>query len=169
VIEANRRLFFVGRFPADETWRVWIILYVISGLAGISIAAYRRIPWQVAAALALAMVPVFVFIQGGEVALLTLGALVIFAAGYAATRLPAMSEHAAQQRGWLPIAWVAAVLFGLWLLSAVPTLVWGGLMLSVTLTVVAVHHLHRGDPGSSLDHHPVHGDVPLAAGIAAGA
>lgn len=138
VIESNRRLFFLGRFPADETWRVWIILYVLSGLAGVSIAAYARIPWQAAAGIALAMGPVLLFTQGGEVALLTLGTLATFACGYAITRYPSAYGYASRQRGWLPIAWIAAVLFDLWLLSAVPTLVWGGLMLSMTLTVVGI-------------------------------
>jgi len=138
VIESNRRLFFLGRFPADETWRVWIILYVLGGLAGVSIAAYARIPWQAAAGIALAMAPILLFIQGGEVALLTLGTLATFACGFAITRYPPAYGYAARQRGWLPIAWVAAVLFALWLLSAVPTVVWGGLMLSMTLTVVGI-------------------------------
>ncbi|MEX2225342.1 MAG: amino acid ABC transporter permease [Dehalococcoidia bacterium] len=138
VVEANRRLFFLGRFPADETWRVWIILYVVSAIGGVSVGAYARIPWQAAIGLALLMVPVLLFIQGGQVALLTLVALALFAAGYGVARLPAAAAYVAQQRGWLPVVWVAAVLFALWLLSAVPTLVWGGLMLSMTLTVVGI-------------------------------
>lgn len=138
VIEANRRLFFVGRFPRDEIWRVWTILFVMSALAGASIGTWTRINWKVAVFGVLVMIPVFAFIQGGSVALLTVGTLLTFAAAYGATRLPEASERNATLRGLLPFAWIAAVLFALYMLSAVDTLVWGGLLLSLTLTVVGI-------------------------------
>jgi general L-amino acid transport system permease protein len=84
------------------------------------------------------MVPVFLFIQGGQVALLTLAVLATFATAYGLTQLAQASPHVAERRGWLPVAWAAAALFALWIFSAVPTLVWGGLMLSMTLTFVGI-------------------------------
>ena len=36
VIPANLPLFFVGRFPVDQYWRLWLMLGMISFLSGIT-------------------------------------------------------------------------------------------------------------------------------------
>lgn len=36
VIAANFRLFFVGRYPPELTWRIWVVLAMVAFLAGLS-------------------------------------------------------------------------------------------------------------------------------------
>ncbi len=138
VIETNRRLFFLGRFPRDETWRVWVILFIVSALAGASAGAWTRITPLVAAVLAIALVPVFLFVQGGQVAMLTAGTVTTFAAGYGATRALHRTRYAATPRSLMPFAWIAGLLVSLYFLSAVDSLLWGGLLLTMTLAVAGI-------------------------------
>lgn len=137
VIETNRRLFFLGRFPKDETWRVWVVLYMVSGLAGISVALWTQIGWRLALTVAIALIPVFLFIQGGEVALLTAGAAALTLAAYGvglAAIVPRPQVGLA--RNIAVIGWIVSFVVAMYLLSAIDRLLWGGLMLTLILAVV---------------------------------
>ncbi|MBW4634800.1 MAG: amino acid ABC transporter permease [Iphinoe sp. HA4291-MV1] len=47
VITANLSLFFVGRFPQELTWRLWLALFIILCLAGLSWGTFtKRLPHQ---------------------------------------------------------------------------------------------------------------------------
>jgi general L-amino acid transport system permease protein len=35
IIRSNLRLFMIGRYPADEVWRLWGALYIVAALAGL--------------------------------------------------------------------------------------------------------------------------------------
>jgi general L-amino acid transport system permease protein len=35
IIRSNLRLFIIGRYPADEVWRLWGALYIVAALAGL--------------------------------------------------------------------------------------------------------------------------------------
>lgn len=138
VIEANRRLFFLGRFPRDDTWRVWVILFLVAALAGSSTGAWSRLAPLAAAALGLGLVPVFLFIQGGQVALLTAATVATFAIAYGATLTLKDTRHGATLRTLLPFAWIGGLLFAIYLLNAVDSLLWGGLLLTMMLSITGI-------------------------------
>ncbi|MYF99634.1 hypothetical protein F4212_10980, partial [Candidatus Poribacteria bacterium] len=43
VIPANLQTFAIGRFPRDQVYRIWICLYILSGLLGLSAGVWRGI------------------------------------------------------------------------------------------------------------------------------
>jgi len=41
VIEANLTLFMVGQYPRQELWRVWLVIYLLAGLVGLSWGTWK--------------------------------------------------------------------------------------------------------------------------------
>ena len=87
VIEANRRLLFIGRFPQGEEWRFWPTIFLVSALAGLTWGLWSKVGWFTAILLALGLVPVFLFFAHGTVAILTALAILLAVAGYSAAQL----------------------------------------------------------------------------------
>jgi general L-amino acid transport system permease protein len=42
VIEANLTLFMVGQYPRDQIWRVWLIIFILAGLIGLSWGVWKN-------------------------------------------------------------------------------------------------------------------------------
>ena len=42
VIEANLTLFMIGQYPRDQLWRVWLGIYLLGGMIGLSWGVWRR-------------------------------------------------------------------------------------------------------------------------------
>jgi general L-amino acid transport system permease protein len=147
VIETNRRLLFLGRFPAGEEWRLWPALWGLVALGGLSSGLWLRIGRNGLAVLALVLVFLFLPMRPlgifeGDNALLMLVGIALGAAGYAvALRAPAEGAYARRLRrvaivGWavlLPITWVL-----LQLGDGVKTSLWGGLFLNIMLATVGI-------------------------------
>lgn len=138
VVVANFRLFFIGRFPPELLWRVWLCVAALALLYGMSWAVWGRLNRTVAIGIAagsltLAALPLA---PGSRAWVLGLGALV-FAGFGCGRRFPGV-------RRALPWAWIAAfpltmwLLRGQWGLAPVETSRWGGLLLTVLLAVVGV-------------------------------
>ena len=147
VIPANLSLFTVGRFPNDQYWRLWILLGLISILVGLTWGGLaRNIPVLFSqnvvigisiAAMLLAVLPI-----GWVDRLLLLGMLVILVA----------SAWAGKQLGnakpnwlrWLPFAWFVTLILAIWLiggglgLKSVGTNLWGGLMLTLLMSIISI-------------------------------
>ena len=142
VITANRRLIFVGRLPSEETWRIWVVLFIISGLAGLSWGLWSSIGRRLAVMLAIGLVPVFLFMAEGESALLTAGTVGVFALGYVIARmLLAPGSYRGMARNLLVVSWLLSFPITMYLLSAgdnVDSLNWGGLLLTMILAVVGI-------------------------------
>ncbi len=147
VVHANRRLYFLFRFPTatptaanpDETWRIWVILYMLSGLAGASAGLWTRIDLKVAVVFLLLMVPVSLFIGAGAVLLLTGGAVAMFAASYVAAHFaPGIKTYLAVAKNVAIGAWIVAFFVAWTLLNGVDSRLWGGLLLTLFLTVVGI-------------------------------
>ncbi len=66
VITTNRKLFFIGRVPADETWRLWVILLPLTGLAGLSWGLWSSIRRRLAAMFVMGVVLIFLFTAEGD-------------------------------------------------------------------------------------------------------
>ena len=139
VVETNRRLFFIGRFPNEELWRVWVIVYMVSGLAGVSLGLWSRLPWLAWPVLGLALVPVFLLIGGGEVALLTAGSVALFTLAYLAARTWVVRGRSVSwPRNIALLGWLLSFAVTMYLLSAVDSRLWGGLLLTMILAVVGI-------------------------------
>ncbi len=139
VITVNRRLFFLGRFPSDQTWRVWVVLFLVSGLAGLSWGLWGTLRWLLAAILVAGLVAVFLFIGGGDIAFLTGGTVGLFALSYVTAHTwLAPSRYQAQARNLAIAAWLLSFVVAMYLLNGVDSLLWGGLLLTMMLTVVGI-------------------------------
>ncbi len=142
VIEANRRLLFIGRFPAGEEWRIWPTIFVASALAGLTWGLWSKLEWQAAMILAAALVPVFVFIAHGELALLTAAAVALSAMGYGLAQLWLVgSGYSAAARQLVMVGWVITfplTIFMLLAFGGVDPSLWGGFYLNILLAVVGI-------------------------------
>lgn len=141
VITSNLTLFMIGQYPRDQIWRVWAVIHLLAALVGLSWGAWR------AAARGFALIALgatgsfsLVSLLLGRSAwhqwLLALG--ILLAVNVLARRLPRARSIAGL--GWIlyfPLALL--IIAGLrWLpgLPVVPLNLWGGLLLTLVLTVV---------------------------------
>jgi general L-amino acid transport system permease protein len=147
VIPANWPLFFVGRFPAAQYWRLWVVLALIASLAGLSWGILARnaatlFTRPVLAAIAIAsllalLMPTPLFyrlLMLGVIALLLIGAWV----GRRVSRTtPTLGK-------WIPLVWFLSFFVVLWLMAGgfglpvVSTSLWGGLLLTIFMAVVSI-------------------------------
>ncbi len=147
IIPANLPLFFVGRYPADQIWRIWVALILISALGGISWGVLARnvpkffsrttlILLGVASAIAVLMptpIPYRILL----LAIVGLVAATAWGGRIVGQRIPKLGQ-------WLAFAWSFSFLVVWWLiagglgLTPVGTANWGGLMLTVFMAVVSI-------------------------------
>jgi general L-amino acid transport system permease protein len=139
VITANRRLFFVGRFPDDEIWRVWTVIIGCSLLVGFSWGLWSRLAASLAVLLAIALVPVYIFLLSGEALFLTTVAIALFVAAYAGARYGVAAMTFAQATRSATVAvWLLWFVVAIWLLDGMDTRLWGGLLLTMVLAIVGI-------------------------------
>ena len=141
VVEANRRLLFVGRYPEAQEWRLWPPIWLLAALGGLSFGLWIAIGLRGAAVLAAALAFVFLLLAEGSSALLLLVGVALAAGGYALGRR-GLRDGAADIAGRVVIAgWVVALPFTVLLLMAgdgVRTTLWGGLMLNLILATAGI-------------------------------
>ncbi len=154
VISTNLPLFFVGRFPANQYWRLWLLLALITLLSGLTWGILARTtsrllgPFQLLAIALTALAIVLMPLPDGNgavplwVRLKLLGLLLLLVGatwtGYEfGQRRPILGQ-------WLSPAWGLMFLLGFWLmvgglgLSAISTTTWGGLLLTVFMSLISI-------------------------------
>ncbi|MEC4894213.1 MAG: amino acid ABC transporter permease [Oscillatoria sp. PMC 1051.18] len=155
VIPANLSLFFVGRFPKDEYWRLWLILAVIIFLSGLTWGTLARNSpklFSINSLIGLTVTGLVILtITGLIVVLLPISityrllllTMVVFLVVTAwvgkqvAKKIPNLVN-------WLPLAWFLSFFIVLWLMTGglildnVSTNDWGGLLLTVYMAVVGI-------------------------------
>lgn len=110
VVTSNLRLFLIGRYPQDQVWRLWIVLAIVVGWLGFWV-------WQTVGK------------QGKELRVESLEVRV-------------KSSNIA--RPLTLILFPVSLVLGLWLigggvgLSRVPTSLWGGLMLTLLVSISSI-------------------------------
>ena len=147
VVPANLPLFFAGRYPAFQYWRLWLIVAIVSALAGLTWGILARnapklysrvglVVFGVVAAIAVLMpMP-----MPAKLLVLVMEALVL--AGAWVGRLAA--RKISTLGSWLSLAWGLSFLVVWWLLAGglglppVNTTNWGGLLLTVFVSVVSI-------------------------------
>ncbi|AFZ30404.1 amino acid ABC transporter permease [Gloeocapsa sp. BRSZ] len=143
VVATNLQLFFVGRFPPELYWRVWLSLGVLAGLAGIAWGFSRKdARWfsrSTLIALGIIVAAVILLPLPLSSRLWLLAIALLATVGYTVgQQLPANSS------GWFPVAWGVAFLVVWWLikgglgLTPTPTTVWSGLLLTLLTAVTSI-------------------------------
>ncbi|MBA3533981.1 MAG: amino acid ABC transporter permease, partial [Ardenticatenales bacterium] len=157
-VAANMRLFFVGTYPAELLWRVEVAVWVIVLLLGLSGGLWKGTLQFVAASLAVLLVllvPLALLLPPTEAAPDNLDAFsippLLFLGGGAALMLGglALGRSIPYRFRWLLLAaWILSIplIFmglirgmgesGRW--EAIPTNLWGGFLVTMTLTVVGI-------------------------------
>ena len=146
VITDNMRLFLVGQYPKEEIWRVWLTLVLLSLTTGLSAGSSSSGSVRMLAMMLMAgqlMLAALALISGlGIVSALALafGALVVWAAMLAVRRYPV-------RRLWVSLGWLATAVLGVFLLAglgdatplpSVSSSIWGGLLLTMVLSVSGI-------------------------------
>ena len=142
VISANLRLFLVGQYPAAATWRVWTCVGLLAALIGLSYGVWGR--GRRANALGVVGLPVvlaLVFEGETRIALLAAGAAGALGLGLGRWRRARLAR-------WAVFSWVIYFPLVIVLVSGfggegsvlplVPTNLWGGLLLTLLLSVVGI-------------------------------
>jgi general L-amino acid transport system permease protein len=147
VIPANLPLFFVGRYPVAQYWRIWVIIGLLAVLSGLSWGILSRnmaklfdrnilMAFGIAAAIAvLAPTPVpfrilLVGVLGLVLASSWMGRIV-------GRRMPQLGQ-------WLSLGWGLSLLVVWWLIAGgiglpgVKTNDWGGLLLTMFMSVSSI-------------------------------
>lgn len=118
VVTSNLRLFFVGRYPQDQVWRLWIVLAIVLGWVGFW-------AWQAIG-------------RGGKELGVESEETQLIAAVPLRVKSSNMARHLAL------ILFPISLVLGLWLigggvgLSRVPTSLWGGLMLTLLVSIASI-------------------------------
>ena len=140
------RLFAVGPYPAEEMWRIWTIVYMVSFLMGVSGGRWRGSVQTFALALALgytvlAFVPISLEYLPLDSRLRLLGNVLFAGLGFL------LGSRVAIKGRWLALAWALSFVLTLLLLgglrnAAVLPFVesgrWGGLLLTFLLALVGI-------------------------------
>jgi general L-amino acid transport system permease protein len=147
IIPANLPLFFMGRYPISQGWRMWAVLGVLATLAGVTWGVLgRNVPklfgrgtltaFGIGGAIAVLM-PTPVPFRILLVAMLGVVLASAWGGRIAGRAIPKLG-------GWLSLAWSLSFFVVWWLiaggfgLTPVGTGEWGGLMLTVFMAVVSI-------------------------------
>ncbi len=137
VVTANLRLFMVGRYPPEEMWRVWTSVALFAFLVGASWALWGGVARAAALLLASVFFTALILPFGADERLWMAGNLACIGAGFAVGYLT--RARRALVWAWLAsLPLIALLLYGVGGLPRVATDLWGGLLLTLTLSIVGI-------------------------------
>lgn len=141
VIEANLTLFMLGQYPREEMWRVWLVIDLLAALIGLSWGVWKNAARGfafIALGAGAAFAVVSLFFQWDVWTRWLVADLILLTFYLIGTRLPRGASFAAL--GWLLyFPAVFLLVAGSSRLSALPPVkpdLWGGLLLTLLLTIV---------------------------------
>jgi general L-amino acid transport system permease protein len=142
VIEANLMLFMIGQYPRDQLWRVWLTIYMLGAMIGLSWGVWNQAARGfafIALGAGIAFALIGLLLNSG-VWINWLIADAVLLALYAFGRNLQRRGASIAALGWLlyfPLVFVliAGTRF-IPLISPVPTSAWGGLLLTLLVTIV---------------------------------
>ena len=142
VIAANLTLFMVGQYPRDQLWRVWLSIYLLSVLLGLSWGIWKHAARGFAliglgAGFAFALIGLLL---NSNVWINWLVAVALLFGFYALGRILPKRARSITSLAWLlyfplVILLIAGARF-ITFLSPVPTNLWGGLLLTLMITII---------------------------------
>lgn len=141
VIEANLTLFMVGQYPRDQIWRVWLLIFILAGLIGLSWGVWKNAARGfafIALGAGLAFIAISLFYQWDVWTqwLIAVGILLVFY--FLGLYLPQGALIAALS-WFLYFPLIFLIIAGSNYISALPVVnsnLWGGLLLTLLLTIV---------------------------------
>jgi general L-amino acid transport system permease protein len=143
VVTRNLRLFLIGQYPADQAWRLWLSLLVLSALAGVSAGVFghtiRVLAVSVSAIQLLLAAVMFVSPVGPLITLGMLANAALVWVGWA-IGLRRIVPRRALVIGWLisiPVIYMLISGFATQI-PDVSTNLWGGLLLTMLLALVGI-------------------------------
>lgn len=137
IVTANMRLFMVGPYPADQTWRIQTSILIFSFLVGASWGVWQGVARSGAILLGTVLLTSAILPFAAGERLFLLGAFGLVLAGFAV-------GHFTKPRRLLVWLWLlslpvtGALLYGVGGIPRVPTDQWGGLLLTLTLAIVGI-------------------------------
>ena len=146
VLDANFRLFFVGRYPVKALWRAWVTLGIIVCLAGVSWGilahdAAKLFNRRILLVLGLAAATCFFVAKLGEISssIILVGMLLLLIV--TAPIGKQIGKKFPDVSGWLPLLWLLAFSFNIWLLlngNNVRLDRVSGLMLTIPVAIASI-------------------------------
>jgi general L-amino acid transport system permease protein len=147
VIPANLPLFFVGRFPNDQYWRLWVILGMIAILSGMTwgfLARNSRTLFDKKSLITIGFLGVLAVITPVPIVFrfLLVGLLLLLVAEAWGGKI--VGNYVPLIGKWLPFSWFLLLIICVWLiggglgLKVVQTNLWGGLMLTLLMSIVSI-------------------------------
>lgn len=139
VVTDNLRLLFVGQFPMEEIWRLWVALLLLSVLLGTTWGAWRGIIGHVAISLSVLFI-VFGILPYTEVEskiylFLNVAAIILFY--FVGKYVPKVKvPMLALWILFIPIT--LSIINGFGVLEPVKTNIWGGFLLTLVIASVAI-------------------------------
>ena len=142
VISANLQLFSIGAYPRAEIWRVWVVLYTVCALLGLSGGIWGGLPFRFAIGIGsigfvCALLPLFEWATRGWIlgSVALLGAFLVLGVN--------IRGLISKVRSWVLGAWLLSFPWTLIMLrgfgeNAVLTTNWGGLLLTLILAAVGI-------------------------------
>lgn len=146
VIPANLQLFAIGAYPKAEVWRVWVVLYTVCALAGLSGGIWGGLTLRFAVGIGgfgiiIALLPIDIPTLGWTTRRWILGGVVLLAALlFLGVRSASVFPKI---RRWVLVGWILSFPWTLIMLrgfgeNAVLTTNWGGLLLTLILAAVGI-------------------------------
>lgn len=144
VVTNNLRLFLIGQYPADQAWRLWLNLAMISVLAGLSAGVYGQATRALAITLAACQLIIAALMLASPLGILPALALAgnagIVVVGFV-VGLRGFIPRRPIAIGWLlsvPVSFVLLAGIGETAFPSVSTNLWGGLLLTVLIATVGI-------------------------------
>jgi general L-amino acid transport system permease protein len=144
VITVNLRLFLIGQYPADQAWRIWAALLVLSVLGGASAGVHGRATRALAITLSACQVLLALLVLTSPLgpvpaALLATNAALVWVAFVVALR--GVVPRRPLTIAWLvslPVTFFLIAGYGATVVPSVSSNLWGGLLLTVLIAVVGI-------------------------------
>ena len=144
VVINNLRLFLIGQYPADQAWRIWLNLAIVSVLGGLSAGVYGQATRALAITLAACQVMIAALMAISPLGLVPALALLLNAGlvmGGFVAGLRDLVPRRAITIGWLlslPISYLLLSGIAGTPLPSVSSNLWGGLLLTMLIAVVGI-------------------------------
>jgi general L-amino acid transport system permease protein len=141
VIEANLTLFMVGQYPRDQLWRVWLLIFLLAALIGLSWGVWKNAARGfafIALGAGLAFIAISLFYQWDAWTQWLIAVAILLVFYFIGLYLPRGTLIAAVS-WFLYFPLVFLIIAGSKYIPALPVVnsnLWGGLLLTLLLTIV---------------------------------
>ncbi|MGH2401370.1 MAG: amino acid ABC transporter permease [Candidatus Limnocylindria bacterium] len=144
VVTNNLRLFLIGQYPADQAWRIWLNLALVSLLAGLSAGVFGQATRALAVTLTAIQLILAALMLVSPLGIVPALALALNASIVVVAYVVALRANVPRRLigyGWLaslPLSFLLLNGLGATPLPSISTNLWGGLLLTVLIATVGI-------------------------------